>query len=322
MTNGWTCAELEFPDLVARDDKGNGYIACKKCGRPVGLSPGLWVPSEPGNSHYMWGYRWSQLSSATNDPWEILQEYQDPPDGNLADVMRLRLGQPFVYAEDKLTVGQVLACCGTNPQLQSHVGPCAMGVDVRKHKNVVVGIRTGKERYRILRVARVEDWQDILAMARRFNVKSCVVDIRPYEDSARQFQKAARFKTWLCEYSESTPVGTQYHDQTGIVKVNRTEVLDATHRLVATEGMLEIPMNCPEVKQFAIECASIAKIEEINRRTRQQIFRYHKLDSAPDDYRHALNYFYLAASGGKIGVASSRGRRSRPTHAINEYARC
>jgi len=140
--------------------------------------------------------------------------------------------------------------------------------------------------------------------------------------AAKRYRPTAKFKTWLCEYSESTPVGTMYNGKTGIVKVNRTEILDSTHRLVTTEGMLEIPAVCPEVKQFALECAAIAKVEEVNKRTRQQIFRYHKLDSAPDDYRHALNYFYLAASGGKIGVAGGRERRNRPTHARNDYVMC
>lgn len=318
----WTCAELEFPACVKCDKDGRGYIACKKCGKELGIhASGEWVPAEREHSDYMWGYRWSQLTSPSNDPCELLQQYNDPPDGNLADVVRLRLGLPFVYAEDKLNVGQVLACCGNQPQLDSHKGPCAMGVDVRKHKNVVIGIRTGRERFKILRVARLESWNDIMAMAQRFNVRSAVVDIRPYEDSAREFQKNAKFKTWLCEYSESTPVGTQYHDKTGIVKVNRTEILDATHRLVASEGMLEIPANCPEVKQFAIECCSIAKIEEQHKRTKQTIFRYHNLDNAPDDYRHALNYFYLAASGGKVAVVG-QARGHRQTHAINDYVRC
>jgi hypothetical protein len=85
---------------------------------------------------------------------------------------------------------------------------------------------------------------------------------------------------------------------------------------------LVLPSVCPEIKQFAIECCAIAKVEEINRRTRQPIFRYHKLDTSPDDYRHALNYFYLAASGGKVATVRPGGRRERPRHAKNDYVRC
>jgi len=99
----WTCAELEFPNLIGKDEAGKGYIACKKCGKAVGISPGEWVAQEPSKSDYMWGYRWSQLSSAQNDPAEILEQYENPPNDNRADIVRLRLGLPFVSAEDKLT---------------------------------------------------------------------------------------------------------------------------------------------------------------------------------------------------------------------------
>jgi hypothetical protein len=319
---GWTCAELSFPDLVGVKD-GRGYIACVKCGKPVANEPGEWVPAMPQNSAYMEGYQWSQLSSVNNDPYEILQQYQDPPGGNLGDVVRLRLGRPHISAQDRLTVQAVLSCCGDQPQLDSHPGPCAMGVDIRQHKNVVVGIRTGRERYQVLRVARVTSWEEVKAIHRRFHVKSCIVDIRPYEDSARQFQKDVRGqgKTYLCEYSESTPVGTMYNDKTGIVKVNRTEICDATHRLISSERMLELPAICPEVKQFAIECSSVAKVEQIDRKTKAAVFRYRCLSTNPDDYRHALNYFYLAASGHKIGVVDGRERR-RSRQAKNEYVRC
>jgi hypothetical protein len=320
--NGWTSAEVSFPEQVCLDDSGKGYIACRRCGGKLGLAPGLWVPKRPEKSGEMWGYRWSQLTSPTHDPYhDVLAAYDDPPDGNRGDVVRLKLGLPFVSAEDKLTVAQVLSCCGGQPQLNGHEGPCAMGVDVRKHKNVIIGVRSGRDRYQILRVARLENWDDILQMANRFHVKSCVVDIRPYEDAAREFQKKARFKTWLCEYSETTPVGTIYNERTGIVKPNRTEILDATHRLIASERQLELPSVCPEVKQFARECASIAKVKEINKRTQQGIFRYRKLGTTPDDYRHALVYFYLAASGGKVGVVGDKMRPQRPSHAFNDYCR-
>jgi hypothetical protein len=320
-SHGWTCAELAFPDLVARDDSGKGYIACAHCGKPVGLEAGAWIPQEPARTSYMRGYRWSQLTSATNDPYEILQQYTNPPDGNLADVVRLRLGLPYVAAEDKLTAAQVLSCCGHRPQANGHAGPCAMGIDVRRHKNVVIGCRVGRDRWQILRVARLETFDDCLEMANRFHVRIAVCDIRPYEDEARQFQKKAKFKVYLCEYSESTPVGTTWNDNTGLVKVNRTEIMDATHRLISSERQLELPAVCPELHQFATECSATAKVAEINKKTKSTIFRYRKLGAQPDDYRHSLKYFYLGASGNHLPVVGDAFRPQRPAYAKNEYCR-
>ena len=263
------------------------------------------------------------VSLARNDPLDILHDYNEPPNGNLGDVVRLRLGKPYISAEDRLTVQQVLALCsGVRLQADSHCGPCAMGIDVRRHKNVVIGHRSGKTRYSIDRVARIQDWNDILRMANRFNVRSCVVDIRPYEDAARMFQKKAKFKVYLCQYRENAPSGTQWQDKNGIVTCGRTEIMDATHRWIAEETDLSLPADCPEVKQFARECCNTAKVEVIDKRTKQVVYRYVKLGEEPDDYRHALNYFYLAATGGRLSVVENEfGTRRRGGHAVVEYVR-
>jgi hypothetical protein len=319
-TGSFTCAELEFPDCVKYRQDGTGYIACSNCGKPVLPEPGEWIPQDRERTAYMRGYRWSQLSSFQNDPGEILSEFTDPPDGNLADVVRLRLGLPYIAAEDRLTVAEVLGCCGSYPMLNSHPGPCAMGVDVGKTKHVVIGVRAGRERYKILRVLRLQEWSDLHDIARRFNVRSAVIDIRPYEDKAREFQRQERYRIYLCQYMESTPLGSSYNDKSGIVKVNRTEVMDGTHRLVTGGGNLELPRVCPEVKEFAKQLCATAKVLETNKRTHQQVYRYRKLDN-DDHYRHALNYFYLAAQGGRIPVAGEKGRIHRQTHAINSYSR-
>jgi len=314
---GWTCAELSFPDCVKLNKNGVGYIACDKCGKEIGFSVGEWVPSVPANTDYMVGYRWSQLTSIFNDPAEILHDFNDPPEGNIGDVYRLRLGLPYIAAEDRLTSQDVFSCCGTNLSLHSHRGPCAMGVDVGKIKHVVIGIKTGKNRYEILKTAQLSGWNDIHDIAKRFNVKSAVIDIRPYEDMARQFQAAELYKIYLCEYSESATQGVAYNEKTGIVKVNRTEVFDATHRMVTKDGVLKIPRNSPEVKEFAKQLCATAKVLETNKRSGTSIYRYKKLGA--EHFRNALNYFYLAASGGKI--ANVGHKRNRRETAINDYAR-
>lgn len=317
----WTCAELSFPDCVKIRSDGTGYIGCNKCGKEVPIWAGNgsaeWVPAVPTNSDFMHGYRWSQLTSTFNDTAEILEDYANPPEGNLGDVVRLRLGLPYIAAEDRLTMAEVLACCGTNISAHTHRGPCAMGVDVGKIKHIVIGVRVGK-RFEIVKTTQLSEWSDIHDLAKRFNVRSAVIDVRPYEDSARQFQKAEKYKIWLCEYSETTPMGMAYNERTGIVKVNRTEVFDATHRLISETGKLVIPRVCPEIKEFAKQVCATAKILETNKRTNAQVYRYKKLGA--EHFRNALNYFYLAASGGKIASIKKHGTK-RQTHAINNYNR-
>lgn len=316
----WTCAEkwfIEDPErCVGTRSDGTGYIACKKCGREVpiwnGTGSAEWVADLPSNTGFMHGYQHSQLTSVYNDPLEILHAFRNPPEGNLADVYRLRLGLPYIAAEDRLTKAQVLDCCNNLDMLHGHKGPCAMGVDVGKIKHIIIGIRTGKDQYTILKTAQLSEWQDIMDMAMRFGVKSAVVDIRPYEDSARKFQKDAKFKTYLCEYKENTPQGTVYNDNTGIVAVNRTEIFDSTHRLTTTPGRLTIPRYSEVIEEFAKQMCGAFKVLETNKKTGTSVYRY---KGKNEHYRNALNYFLLAATGGKI--SNIKTNRNRQKYAVN-----
>jgi hypothetical protein len=309
-------AVLEFPGCVKYRKDGTGYVACPKCGRETFADSGSWVPQNKEASDRLHGYQWSQLDSYQNDPGEILEEYTDPPEGNLGDVVRLRIGLPYVAAEDRLTQAEVLACCSDTGQLSSHAGPCAMGIDCQKPKRIVIGARTGRESYSIFRVLGHADssWDKVYDLVRKFNIKSTVIDIRPYEDAARQCQRKLRrmgVSTYLCEYSDSTPLGWQFNNRTGIAKVNRTEILDLSHRTVTTPGQLVLPRRCPEILEFAKQMCNTAKVYD----ARAGIYRYRKL--AADDYRHALNYFLLAASSGRVGMASMAYRQARQTHATD-----
>ena len=313
----WTCAELSFPKCVKLTTKQTGYVACDHCGREVTIQGKCeWVPAESKNSRDMTGYRWSQLSSAFNDPADVLDDFENPPQHNLADVYRLRLGLPYVAAEDKLAVNVVMACCGQDLMLSQHPGQCAMGVDVGKVKHVVIGVRTDLERYRIVHLARVESFTDIHDLAKRFNVKSAVIDARPYEDEAREFQRAEPYRIFLSEYSELSVLGTQFNPDTGIVRANRTEALDASHRVIAQKSLI-IPRQGREVDEFARQCCNCAKVLETNKRSGTSIYRYRTLGTGGDHYRHALTYFLLAASGARIAVG---GGRDRPDKVVSDYA--
>jgi len=329
-----TCAEIEFfenPDrLIKIRPDGTGYIVCVKCGRELSNFPGEWVAAHPEKSEYMHGYQLSQLTSLRNDPAEILREYNEPPEGNLSDVIRLRLGKAHIAAEDKLRKEDVYNCCGDNYTLNSHPGPCIMGLDCMKGKHLIIGARTGKNSYEIFKFPIIfgqgmDSWNEILDLCIKFNTKCGVVDIRPYEDAAREFQKRAKkvgIQIWLCEYKETTPLGSIYNPNTGIVSVCRTEIMDASHRLITTPGNLVLPRReTPKMSEFVKQVISPFKVREVNKKTQQEVYRYRK--TGEDHFRHSLNYFILAAKDGKVGIVSrnSRIRKPRQTVANNNYER-
>ena len=318
----WTCAEKSFPQCVKIRPDRTGYVGCDKCGKEVpvwaGKGSAQWVPDYPSKSDYMHGYMASQLITPFNDPAEILEDFVNPPFGNLADIYRLRLGRAYSNRDEKLRVRDVLACCGSDAPAPSHEGPCAMGVDVGKVKHVVIGTRVDNKRFEVVRACKVESWQEIADLAKKYHVKSDVVDIRPYEDEARAYQEASNHKTFLCEYSDTQVTDALFNDNTGVVKVHRTGIFDQTHRLIAN-GDIRLPRQCPEVDEFARQCCNCAKFEEKDKRRGIIVYRYRPTGDRQEHFRNALNYFILAASGWRVGTVG--GAKNRQTVADNNYAR-
>jgi len=321
----WTSADDSFPDCVQQGPDGRGYIACTKCGKPLplyaGPGTGEWVAKRPDIKD-LEGRLWSQLNSDFNDPYEILCEFNDPQNPNIADTHRLRLGRAYIPKEDQLTEGQVYDCCGAEPMLQRHRGPCGMGVDIGREFHVVIGIRTARDRFEILRLTRVpcaasevtmeQAWARVHDLARAFNVKSAVVDIRPYEHSARKFREQEPYRVLLAEYTENALKDNTVDPDNVIVKSYRTGLCDTTHGLIAGK-LLTLPRRCPEVKVFAEHAIALAKILEKDKKTGVAKYRY--TNSSDDHYRHALGYFWLAAQ--RLQVVSPWGAVERPRVALH-----
>ena len=328
----WTCAEKSFPQCVKIRRDGTGYIGCDKCGLEVpvwaGLGSAEWVPDFPEKSGYMHGYMGSQLMSPRIDPAEILEDFVNPPFGNLADVYRLRLGRAYSNRDEKLRKSDVLACCGGDGISLSHSGPCAMGVDVGKVKHVVILTKLPKDRYEIIRAIKIpfgpEGWNQISDLAKKYNVQSTVIDIRPYEDEARAYQRAhggdvANPATFLCEYSDTQMTDFSFNNNTGVVKVHRTGIFDQTHRLFSMEKII-LPRQCTETEEFARQCCNCARFEEKDKRRNIIVNRYRPTGDRQEHFRNALNYGIVACSGHRVGTVS-RYKVQTYTEVDNEYDR-
>lgn len=328
--NQLTCAELYFMDdpekCVRIREDGTGFVSCRNCGKELLIDwkdtndnyTSKWVPAVPSNTDFMHGYRWSQLTSVFNDPAEILHEFREPPEGNLADVYRLRLGLPYIAAEDRLTLAEVYNCCNNDGMYPNHSGPCAMGIDVGIVKHIVIGIRLNNKQYQVLKVAQLSEWTDIHDLARRFNVASGVIDIRPYQDIVKKFQIDEPYPIFLCEYSNNPAYTRTWDIKRGIVKDYRTALFDATHRMVITPGMLTIPRQSPEIKEFAKQMCNAYKLLETHKKTGAKEYRY---KGNKEHYRNALNYFLLAASRSRPARADGRPMKHTQTDVISEYVR-
>jgi hypothetical protein len=182
-----------------------------------------------------------------------------------------------------------------------------MGIDVGKVLHVVIGCRIGQKRFKILRALEVSDFSDVHDLAKKYNVKNCVIDALPETRTVRAFQEQEPYEIFLCYYKESQATGPAFNLNTGIVQVNRTEICDQTHHLMTKLSRCQLPRWNQSLDEYIKQVTSMFKREEVHEKTGQKVFRYHS--RGPDHYRHATNYFYLAAQ--RVGEVKDQSARQR-----------
>ena len=293
-----TCLEMEFPDCLEEIGYGREKKVIRRCihcrDRELFPKDGRWVAQYPDRGRDLVGWWISQLFRDTvkMNPETILGAYLDPPEGDIGQVYNSMLGMAHIEAENRLTPGQVMACCGDDAMYAKHEGPCAMGVDVGKHSlHVVIGVKPDHKRKKVLRVADVGSFEDVHDLAQRFHVKCAVIDAEPETHKVREFQKAEPYSVYLCDYQERLKVGKVIDDRRGLITLRRTEIFDRTHDLVNPE-LLELPRQCEAIRVFAKQMSNTAKVLIEDAETGSKRFTYRKLGA--EHYRNAFNYFTLA----------------------------
>ena len=288
--NKHTCLELEFPACIVRREDGSAFRACVHCGAEIFPHNGTWVAQYPGRDLVGWWI--SQLNSLYVKPGYILDLYEEPPNGDLSEVMNSKLGRAYIPAENRLTMNEVYSCCGRDAMLAKHEGPCGMGVDVGRDLHVTVGYRVNRKSIKIIFIGRVSTFNDLHDISTRYNVRSSVIDLKPETRKVREFQLSEPHSIFGCDYVETRVGMTAWDEKERVIKCNRTEICDQTHDLVTEPGRLELPRRNTEVDMYAREMCNIAKVLEEDTDTGNRVYRYKKL--GPDHYRHSTNYLLLA----------------------------
>lgn len=297
--NKETCLELEFPDCIKFNKKHEAYRACVHCGAEVFPSDGRWVAQNPTSDLVGWWI--SQLNSIYVKPSYILELYENPPHGDLSEVMNSKLGRAYIPAENRLTQSDLFACLGQDIMLTKDEGPTCMGVDVGRELNVVIAEKTTRRTLKIVKVARVGTFNDLHDLAQTFGVKSAVIDLKPEIRKVREFQRNESYQVFACDYVETKTGQITWDEKDLVIKCNRTEICDASHDLVVTPGRLILPRRNTELDLFIKQMCNIAKILEEVVDTGAKTYKYKKVGKH-DHYRHAMNYCLLASE--RVGVIS------------------
>lgn len=295
----YTCLETEFPMCVVITDQG-GHFKCSHCGKRIYTNNGSWEPDYKDRD--VVGYWPSQLLNPNLNVSLLMKKYEDPAAYSTTEgeLKRTSMGEPHIDVQDELMESDVLACQGRDAMAFSSKIKCAMGVDVGSPLYAVIGYKLDRGRYKIIKLARVPDWNALHDLAKKFSVKIDVIDAQPEKHRGREFQKSESHGVFLCYYSETQRQEIIWTPD-NLVKVLRNEVFDATHRIIKEPGVLTIPRLCDEVKIFANQVCKDVRALEKDKRTGDDIYRYRRRGDKEDHYRNALNYFYLACK--KMGIA-------------------
>ena len=304
--NHETCLEVDFPNCIGVRSDGTYFRKCMKCDAEIFPPHGRWVAQFPSKSKDLVGWWISQLNSMFVPLKMIMDAFENPPHGDLAEVYNSMLGMAYIASENHLTYDDIYNCAGANNDLMStwHDGPCAMGVDVGKELHCVIGIRPAQRQLKVLNVGRCGTFEDLHDVAKRFNVKSMVIDLKPETHKVRDFQRINReFGVYLCDYQEFQRHGAAWNDKEKTVVVNRTEICDSSHDIVKSDGRLILPRRNSEIDEYAREMCNLVKVLAKDEDGKAKAYRYRPVGTKVDHYRHATNYFLLAAD--RIGVSSA-----------------
>ena len=289
VCNTDTCLVEEFPECIQFAD-GHAYYACKKCHSQIYPADGRWVAKYPDRLVAGWLISHFITPNCNLDKVMIRWEH-DQREGKIGEFYNGVLGLPYIPAEDRLTHSDVYACCGGNGMSTIALKPTAMGVDVGKnYHTVTIAEKVDKKRAKIIYMCRVKGFDAVHDLAQKYNVKSAVVDRRPYEEEFEKFRKAEPYRVFGAEYKDKQSSFAKVDEKEGVYSLLRNQIFDRSHAWFRNKEV-EIPRKCAEVEEFARQMCNCAKVlEETDQGDR--LYRYIKLGD--DHYRSSVNYLIVA----------------------------
>jgi hypothetical protein len=281
--------ELVFPNCIE-----NGFLECKHCQKELNPHNGQWHAKNPKSK--ISGYWIPRFIKPNVDFEAMLNEFKNAI--NIQNFNNSTLGLPYSDSETKLEVGEILKLCGSlpiddNPKTEQGV---TAGIDVGKVHHVVISKpskKIGKLREMVFagttKGSGDESWASLRYLLNKYSVSRFVIDAMPELHGARAFVEKCGIRGYRCHYVP-TSGDAKLDEVENTIKVNRTESLDASHRILNL-GLIELPRRCSIVEEFAQHCANTARVQETDLKTGEVNFSWKQLGA--DHFRHAFNYDYM-----------------------------
>ncbi len=262
--------ELIFPDCLiitalSITDPGikNSHIICKECRHKLDheqkqyfLKDGIWVPMF--EQRPIVGFHINQLYSSTVHPSVIAQlaikAETDP--ASEQELYNSKLGMTKTVKGAKITETDIANRTISYQKLQKYNGGglVTMGVDVGKWLHVEidqyvfntndydVNLATN---CRILNELKVENFEELDDLMKRYNVTYCVIDANPERRKAKEFAQRFYGRVKLCYYLNNIKSRdmTIHDDEQCTIGVDRTSWLDISLGRFKQEKKIALPVD-------------------------------------------------------------------------------
>jgi phosphohistidine swiveling domain-containing protein len=279
--------EETWPDCVL--DRAEPVTCCPKCKKPTAFwIHGRWVKQAESDTA---GFRLSRLNSARLTTGSLRTALKEWKAGiHRAILVNNLLAMEYLDADAKLDAEWILANrCGQGGLTG---GADVIGLDVGV-PFYACGITGEARSHGVTILEQLIGWSEVYRMAQRTPESTrIIVDAAPETNAAREFQQAFPGRVVLCRYTDQKE-RYKWDEAEGVVNVNRTESLDASHAAIV-KGHMTLPRKNPEVELWAKHASNIARKVEENPDTGKRRAVWKK--TGADHYRHAYNYAVIGLS--------------------------
>jgi len=299
--------------------KGSGsdpHIYCRTCASPIDRLErdpafAFWKPTNTGATRR--SYHFSQLFLASVPLRRLVEEFQKAEDdvASMEVFYNERLGLPYAAPGSRLTA-EMLSRCVRNYTMPDAAVHAVAGLDIGARFDLRISVCPGGSQRRLVFAGKLRSKRQVRELLDRYNVALVVADARPETHLLEEFQRELEhgvtgytkdgepsgwwWRLWRCDFLQGDSLaGVTVDEQKGIVRVDRTSLLDADQQTYIRR-QVELPRDAATLLEGEFY-DELCKPERLAKKTPSGDIRY-VWSKGKDHQRFASAYELLAC---KIG---------------------
>lgn len=260
--------------------------------------PGHWnLDEKKDNQKYAYGV--SRLFTAGHTLKKIQDTYEESL--NIQEFYNSVLGIAYAAENARLTRKDITdLCIGPEKHFGQSTEQTWMGIDVGKKCHWVVGKPTSSGHKQILAYGFCS-WDELKVICARYNVKYCVIDLRPYEQEVKKFIGGNR-SFMACDFNSGnqedwyklTKVDSETSEKSlRVIKADKTQCCDILIREVMSKKAFIFPGSAKADNMFMNQMCAPVRVDKTDKDT-GDIKAIYGNGGRADHYFFAMVYFLLA----------------------------